>query len=97
MNQRDFDDNYSSNSSFESNLLNAMKKTLELLRLDDHSNYGKVMASSIQQKAVEIEMKIDEFLDDLKIPFRPNEFLLLLFQELYENFMFSKRNFVSKV
>jgi hypothetical protein len=97
MKKRGLDEKQTTLDNFQSRLFEVIKRILELLSLDDRSNYGKMITASIQQKAVEIEMKIDEFLEEMKIPFRTEEFLLLLFHELYENFMFSKGNFINKV
>ena len=67
--------------------LNAIRKVVEFLQVDDDSPYLTVMSNNISNLSAEISLKLDSFMEEMKIPFRSEEFLLILFQELYEQFV----------
>lgn len=68
------------NNSF----FDAIRKVIRTLNIDENSPYSKLVVKNIKAMAIEIENNIDVYLDELKIPFRTEEFLLILFQALYE-------------
>ena len=68
------------NNSF----FDAIKKVIRTLDLDENNPCSRFVVNNIRAIAIEIENNIDVYLEELKIPFRTEEFLLILFQALYE-------------
>ncbi|MCP4764379.1 MAG: hypothetical protein GY870_21575 [archaeon] len=77
------------NEGSDNKFLFSVRKVLKLLQIDETGSYSKIFTNNIHSIAAEIEINLDEVLENLKIPFRTEEFLLILFQELYEQFIHS--------
>lgn len=77
---------YNLNSDIAQNnsFFDAIRKVIRTLNIDENSPYSKMVVKNIKTLAIEIENNIDVYLEELKIPFRTEEFLLILFQALYE-------------
>ena len=79
--------NVAQNNSF----FDAIRKVIRTLNIDENNPYSKMVVKNIKAMAIEIEKNIDVYLEELKIPFRTEEFLLILFQALYEEKLCSGR------
>lgn len=67
--------------------LNAIRKVIEFLQVKENSSYMEIMSNNISNLSAEISIKLDAMMEELRIPFRSEDFLLILFQELYEQFV----------
>jgi hypothetical protein len=67
--------------------LDVLWKVTQLMQIKEETHYTQILSKNIQNMAAEIEMSIDEYLDKRGIPFRTEVFLLILFQELFEQFV----------
>jgi hypothetical protein len=78
--QKSHSDVAQNNSFFDT-----IRKVIRTLDLDDNNPCSRLVVKNIRAIAIEIENNIDVYLEELKIPFRTEEFLLILFQALYED------------
>lgn len=69
----------------------SIKKVVRFLSINEQNPFANVMSQNIRNMTAEIEINLDDFLEDLKIPFRTEDFLLILFQELYEQFVYNAK------
>ncbi len=76
--------NLNSDVSQNNSFFAAIRKVIRTLNIDENSPYSNLVVKNIKSLAIEIENNIDVYLEELKIPFRTEEFLLILFQALYE-------------
>ena len=72
--------------------LNAIRKVIEFLQVKENSSYMEIMSNNISNLSAEISIKLDAMMEELKIPFRSEDFLLILFQELYEQFVLNSNS-----
>jgi hypothetical protein len=70
--------------------INSLKKVVRLLKIDGNEDFSTLLTNNIRTMTADIEMNLDEFLEGLNIPFRTEDFLLILFQELYEQFIYEQ-------
>ncbi|MHA1728120.1 MAG: hypothetical protein ACTSWY_05260 [Promethearchaeota archaeon] len=80
----------SPDNATENKFLKSVRKVVKMLDIDERNIYSKVFSENIRRMAAEIEINLDFFLENKKINFRTEEFLLVLFQELYEEFLYLK-------
>ncbi|MHA1451473.1 MAG: hypothetical protein ACTSRD_01275 [Promethearchaeota archaeon] len=70
-----------------SEFLDVLRKVTQLMQIKEETHYTQILSKNIQSMAAEIEIKFDEYLDKKGIPFRTEVFLLILFQELFDEFV----------
>ena len=77
--------------SDENKFLNSVRKVVRLLQVDEEGDaYAPILINNLRGMCAEIAVNIDEFLENMNISFRAEDFLLLLFQELYEQLVYSR-------
>jgi len=79
------DYNLNSDDAQKSSFFDVIRNVIRTLNIDEDNPYSRMVAKNIKAIAIEIENNIDVYLEELKIPFRTEEFLLILFQALYED------------
>jgi len=75
----------------ENVFLTLVEQTLRIMQLNNDDPYSDIMIENIRGMCSEIEYNLDEFLQNLNISFRTDQFLLLLFNELYEYFVLKRQ------
>lgn len=78
------DYNLNSDVAQKSSFFDVIRNVIRTLNVDENNPYSQMIVKNIKAIAIEIENNIDVYLEELKIPFRTEEFLLILFQALYE-------------
>ena len=86
------DYNINSDVAQKSSFFDVIRKVIRTLNIDEDNPYSRMLVKNIKAIAIEIENNIDVYLEELKIPFRTEEFLLILFQALYEEKLCSDGN-----
>ncbi|MHA1897752.1 MAG: hypothetical protein ACTSU2_10185 [Promethearchaeota archaeon] len=87
INKEELEKNIIGVRSDENIFISSIRKVINLMNVQEDNPYYEVLTRNIHVMASEISMNLDEFLDQLNISFRTEEFLLFLFQELYEQFV----------
>ncbi|MBD3350706.1 MAG: hypothetical protein GF364_04380 [Candidatus Lokiarchaeota archaeon] len=67
--------------------LKCVRNVIKLLKIPENTHYSDLMSENILMMAYNVEEYIENFLINLDIPFSSEHFLLILFKELYENYM----------
>ena len=79
------DYNLNSDVAQKITFFDVIRNVIRTLNIEEDNPYSKMVVKNIKAIAIEIENNIDVYLEELKIPFRTEEFLLILFQALYED------------